>query len=201
MRFDCACKRLLDIGIAGVALVVLAPMLLIICALIKLTSPGPALYAVTWAGQGGRLFRGYKLRTMVAGAAAMEAALQSRNQMKGPAFKIDNDPRITPLGKYLRKYSIDELPQLWSVFKGDMSLVGPRPPREHEYAQFTEFQKRKLDVKPGITCLWQIEGRHRINDYDDWVAWDLKYIESWSLWLDLKILARTFVVVVMGTGQ
>lgn len=201
MRFDYACKRMLDLVVSGSLLAVLAIPLGIVCLVIRATSKGPALYEVTWAGRNGKLFRGYKLRTMVQGAAAMESELSKHNQMKGPAFKMDNDPRITPIGRVLRKYSIDELPQLWSVFKGDMSLVGPRPPRMHEYAQFTEFQKRKLEVKPGITCLWQVEGRHNINDYNDWVAWDLKYIDSWSLWLDLRILARTFVVVVQGTGQ
>jgi len=201
LRFDYACKRVMDIVVAVILLAVLAVPLLVVSAMIKLTSPGPVFYEVVWAGRHGRLFRGYKFRTMVLGAAAMEEALQSRNQMKGPAFKIDDDPRITPIGKVLRKFSIDETPQLWSVLKGDMSLVGPRPPREHEYARFTEFQKRKLSVKPGLTCLWQVQGRHRIRDYDEWVAWDLEYIDHWSLWLDLKILARTLVVVVSGTGQ
>jgi lipopolysaccharide/colanic/teichoic acid biosynthesis glycosyltransferase len=191
----------MDIVISALLLIILALPLLAIGLLIKATSPGPMLFPVNWIGHNGRPFRGYKMRTMIVGAAAMEAALQSRNQMVGPAFKIDNDPRITPVGRVLRKYSIDELPQLWSVLKGDLSLVGPRPPRDHEYARFTEFQKGKLAVKPGLTCLWQVEGRHRINDYDDWVARDLEYIQRWSLWLDIKILARTAVVVLVGTGK
>jgi lipopolysaccharide/colanic/teichoic acid biosynthesis glycosyltransferase len=191
----------MDVVISALLLVILAVPLLVVAALIKVTSPGPLLYPCDWVGKDERRFRGYKLRTMVAGAAAMEEGLQARNQMVGPAFKIDDDPRITPIGHVLRKYSIDELPQLWSVLIGDLSLVGPRPPREHEYARFTEFQKRKLAVKPGMTCLWQVEGRHRINNYDEWVERDLEYIRRWSLWLDIQILARTFLVVVMGTGR
>jgi lipopolysaccharide/colanic/teichoic acid biosynthesis glycosyltransferase len=138
---------------------------------------------------------------MVANAASLEAELREANEMIGPAFKVTNDPRVTPIGRFLRKYSIDELPQLWSVLKGDLSLVGPRPPRTHEYAQFTPFQKGKMAVKPGITCLWQVEGRHKINNYDDWVALDLEYIRRWSLWLDVTILFRTIGVVLRGTGQ
>jgi lipopolysaccharide/colanic/teichoic acid biosynthesis glycosyltransferase len=120
--------------------------------------------------------------------------------MTGPAFKITDDPRVTPIGRFLRKYSIDELPQLWNVLTGDISLVGPRAPREHEFARFTEFQKQKLAVQPGLTCLWQVQGRHRISDYDQWVQLDLDYIRRWSLWLDIAILARTAVVVFSGTG-
>ena len=120
--------------------------------------------------------------------------------MKGPAFKMTNDPRVTPMGRFLRKFSLDELPQLWNVLRGELSLVGPRAPREHEYAKFTEFQKQKLVVQPGITCLWQVEGRHRINDYDRWVELDLDYIRRWSLWLDIQILAKTALVVLRGTG-
>jgi lipopolysaccharide/colanic/teichoic acid biosynthesis glycosyltransferase len=200
LRFEHALKRLMDIAVSAGLLVVLALPLAVIVALVKATSKGPVFYACHWVGQGERPFTGYKFRTMVVGAEAMEAQLQDRNEMKGPAFKLTDDPRVTPLGKVLRKYSLDELPQLWSVLKGDLSLVGPRPPRQHEFAQFTDFQKQKLAVKPGITCLWQVEGRHRINDYDDWVARDLDYIRRWSLWLDIQILAKTAVVVFRGTG-
>lgn len=200
MRFAHAIKRLMDVLVSAGLLVVLAPVLALIAAAVKATSKGPVLYACHWVGQGERPFTGYKFRTMIADAEAMEAALQHRNEMKGPAFKLTDDPRVTPLGRTLRKYSLDELPQLWSVLKGDLSLVGPRPPREHEFARFTAFQKQKLAVKPGITCLWQVEGRHRINDYDDWVERDLDYIRRWSLWLDIQILAKTAVVVFRGTG-
>lgn len=200
MRFAHALKRIMDIAIAAVLLVVLSPLLAAIALAVRFTSPGPVFYACHWVGKDARPFTGFKFRTMIQGAAAMEAELQDRNEMRGPAFKLTDDPRVTTLGRSLRKYSLDELPQLWSVLIGDLSLVGPRPPRAHEYAQFTEFQKGKLAVKPGITCLWQVEGRHRINDYDDWVERDLDYIQRWSLWLDVQILARTAVVVFRGTG-
>ena len=193
-------KRALDVAVAAVLLAGLSPALAAIAAAVKMTSRGPVLYTCHWVGEGGRRFDGYKFRTMVDGAEALEAALQDRNEMQGPAFKLSDDPRVTPVGRWLRKYSLDELPQLWSVLKGDLSLVGPRPPRLHEYARFTEFQRRKLQVKPGITCLWQIGGRPRISDYDQWVACDLEYIRRWSLRLDLEILARTAVVVARGTG-
>ncbi|MFN3837616.1 MAG: sugar transferase [Brevundimonas sp.] len=193
-------KRLMDIGLSAVLMVVLSPLFLAIALLVKITSAGPAFYGVDWVGQGGRRFRGYKFRTMIVGADRQEAELQSRNEMRGPAFKMENDPRITPLGRVLRRYSLDEFPQLWSVLKGDLSLVGPRPPRVHEYVRFTPFQMSKMAVKPGITCLWQVEGRHRINDFDEWVRLDIRYIETWSLWLDIKILFRTAGVVLRGTG-
>jgi lipopolysaccharide/colanic/teichoic acid biosynthesis glycosyltransferase len=191
----------MDLAISGLMLAFISPLILVAALAVKATSPGPAFFPCDWVGQDGRRFRGYKLRSMVANAASLEAELRDANEMIGPAFKVTNDPRVTPIGRFMRKYSIDELPQLWSVLKGDLSLVGPRPPREHEYAQFTPFQKRKMTVKPGITCLWQVEGRHKINNYDDWVALDLEYIRRWSLWLDLTILVRTVGVVLRGTGQ
>ncbi len=200
MNVKRAVKRAMDVVLAGLLLVLLAPAFALIAAMIKTTSPGPVLFPCDWVGQGGRAFRGYKFRSMVTGASELEESLQAQNEMTGPAFKLTNDPRVTPLGRTLRKYSLDELPQLWSVLKGDLSLVGPRPPRDHEYARFTAFQLQKLAVKPGITCLWQVEGRHNISDYDEWVERDLDYIRRWSLWLDIQILARTAVVVVRGTG-
>ena len=200
MKIELALKRAMDASLSALLLIWLAPLLLLIAAAIKATSKGPVLFACHWIGKDGAPFTGYKFRSMVNGAERLEAGLQDRNEMRGPAFKLTDDPRITPLGRFLRKYSLDELPQLWSVLKGDLSLVGPRPPREHEYAQFTEFQKRKLSVKPGITCLWQVEGRHKINDYDQWVERDMDYIRRWSLWMDIEILARTAVVVIRGTG-
>src|SRR5437773_7852858 len=136
-------------------------------------------------GKNGVEFPIYKFRTMIDRAEDMKAQLLEHNEMNGPVFKIRNDPRLTPLGRFLRKYSLDELPQLWSVLKGDMSLVGPRPPLQTEYAQFTEWQKGKLAVTPGMTCLWQVSGRNDIREFDEWVRLDLEYIGRWSLWLDL----------------
>jgi len=178
----------------------LSPLLAAIAAAVRLTSEGPILYPWRVAGQGGRPFTGYKFRTMVPNADALKADLMGRNEMSGPVFKIKGDPRITPIGRILRKFSLDELPQLWSVLKGDMSLVGPRPPLQTEYQHFTERQKSKLAVKPGITCLWQISGRNEIADFDDWVQLDLQYIQHWSLWLDLKILLLTVPAVLRGRG-
>ena len=197
---ELAIKRAMDVAISAGMIVVLSPFLALMALAVRLSSTGPVLYTCHWVGRDGRRFSGWKFRTMVANADAMEIELKDRNEMTGPAFKMTNDPRVTPLGRFLRKFSLDELPQLWNVLKGDISLVGPRAPREHEYAQFTEFQKQKLSVQPGITCLWQVEGRHRISDYDRWVELDLEYIRRWSLWLDVQILAKTALVVVRGTG-
>lgn len=200
MTLELAIKRAMDLAIAVPMLVVLSPLLAAIALGVRLSSKGPVLYTCHWVGQDGRRFSGWKFRTMVENADALEAELAAHNEMTGPAFKMTHDPRVTPLGRLLRKFSLDELPQLWNVVKGDLSLVGPRAPREHEYAQFTEFQKQKLAVQPGITCLWQVEGRHRISDYDRWVELDLDYIRRWSLWLDVQILAKTALVVLRGTG-
>ena len=197
---ELAVKRTMDVAISAVLLVLLSPFLLALALAVRLSSKGPVLYTCHWVGQEGRRFSGWKFRTMIENADALELELKDQNEMTGPAFKMTNDPRVTPLGRLLRKFSLDELPQLLNVLKGDLSLVGPRAPREHEYAQFTEFQKQKLAVQPGITCLWQVEGRHRISDYDRWVELDLDYIRRWSLWLDLQILAKTAVVVLRGTG-
>jgi lipopolysaccharide/colanic/teichoic acid biosynthesis glycosyltransferase len=152
-------------------------------------------------GLKGRPFTGYKFTTMVADADERKRELMGRNEMSGPVFKIKDDPRVTPLGRILRRYSLNELPQLWSVLKGDMSLVGPRPAFRHELERYELWHKRKLCVKPGITCLWQVNGRNHISDFDDWVRLDLEYIDKWSLWLDARILARTVRTVVMGTGS
>lgn len=201
IRFQHVAKRGIDIVAAAIALVLLLPLLTLIALAIKLSMPGPIFYRWRVVGQGGRPFTGYKFRTMVANADALKAQLAAQNEMSGPVFKIKADPRITPLGRVLRKYSLDELPQLWSVLRGDMSLVGPRPPLQTEYARFTDFQKQKLAIKPGITCLWQVAGRNEISDFDEWVRLDLAYIESWSLWLDLKIALQTMLVVFKGTGR
>jgi lipopolysaccharide/colanic/teichoic acid biosynthesis glycosyltransferase len=137
---------------------------------------------------------------MIPNADQMKSDLQVYNIMKGPVFKVKNDLRVTKIGKLLRKFSLDELPQLWSVLKGDMSLVGPRPPLITEIERFESWQRRKLSLRPGITCLWQVEGRSEIIDFNEWVKLDLEYIDNWSLWLDIKILLKTLPAVIRGTG-
>jgi len=193
-------KRYLDIALSCIMLLALSPLFIIIAFLVKITSQGPAFYAWNVIGRGGRPIRSYKFRTMVNHANTMKADLAQKNEMTGPVFKIKDDPRITRIGRILRKYSIDELPQLWSVLKGDMSLVGPRPAGPHEWEKYQPWQRRKLSVTPGMTCLWQVRGRNRISDFDEWVRLDLEYIDHWSLWLDFKILVLTVVAVVHGTG-
>lgn len=196
-----AVKRALDFGAALGGLLVLSPLLAVIAVINKLSSPGPVLYPWRVVGQGGRPFTGYKFRTMVENADSLKNDLLSQNEMQGPVFKMADDPRVTTFGRILRKFSLDELPQLWSVLKGDMSLVGPRPPLQSEYALFTTYQKQKLAVKPGLTCLWQISGRNEIPDLNEWVRLDLEYIQHWSLWLDIKILVLTVPAVLKGTGR
>jgi exopolysaccharide biosynthesis polyprenyl glycosylphosphotransferase len=195
-------KRMLDICISGILLVVVSPLMLLIAIAIKLTTPQlPVFYPWRVVGFKGRRFTGYKFTTMVADADAKKLDLMARNEMTGPVFKIADDPRVTPLGRFLRKYSLNELPQLWSVLKGDMSLVGPRPAGPHELKRYDMWHKRKLSVMPGITCFWQVRGRNRITNFDDWVRMDLEYIENWSLWLDCKLIARTAWVVLAGSGS
>jgi lipopolysaccharide/colanic/teichoic acid biosynthesis glycosyltransferase len=194
-------KRAIDIAVSAALLVLLSPLLLGLAILIKMTSRGPAIYRWQVVGREGRPFTSYKFRTMVVNADQLKCQLAQQNEMTEPVFKMTNDPRITPIGRPLRRYSLDELPQLWSVLVGDMSLVGPRPPMESEFVRFTDFQKLKLAVKPGITCLWQVGGRNRVSDFDQWVRLDLEYIRCWSLSLDLRILLRTAVEVVRGSGK
>jgi lipopolysaccharide/colanic/teichoic acid biosynthesis glycosyltransferase len=193
-------KRIIDIGASMSALIVISPVWALLAALIKLTSHGPVFYRWKVVGLGGRYFTSYKFRTMVPNADLIKAELMDKNEMKGPVFKMAHDPRVTTLGKVLRKFSLDELPQLWSVLKGDMSLVGPRPPLQTEWEQFSDLQRKKLAVKPGLTCLWQVSGRNRIKTLDEWVKLDIEYIESWSLWLDFKILLKTIPTVLTGRG-
>jgi exopolysaccharide biosynthesis polyprenyl glycosylphosphotransferase len=169
--------------------------------LIKLTSPGPILFRQQRSGLNGRPFTIYKFRTMVTDAEQRQHELSSMNEMSGPVFKVTKDPRITPLGKFLRKFSIDELPQLFNIWRGEMSLVGPRPLPVDEVKRFYDLaHRRRLSVKPGLTCLWQISGRNDVKDFKDWVRLDLEYIDNWSIWLDLKILWRTLPVVFTGAG-
>lgn len=196
-----AIKRIVDLVISAVMLVLLSPLFLVTAILIKLTSPhGPVFYPWKVLGRNRRPFVGYKFRTMVPNADELKKELLQKNEMQGPVFKMQNDPRVTPLGKFLRKYSLDELPQLYSVLKGDMSLVGPRPPAKSEADEFQFWQRRKLSVTPGITCLWQVNGRSNIKSFDEWARLDLEYIRNASLWLDLQILAKTVPVVILGRG-
>jgi len=193
-------KRLLDIFISGIALLVFLPFIPIIATAIKLTSSGPVFFAQERIGLGKRRFRVYKFRTMVPEAEKKQAELESLNEVSGPVFKIKKDPRITPGGKILRRLSIDEVPQLFNVLKGDMSLVGPRPLPVRDYNSFSEdWHRRRFSVRPGITCLWQVSGRSSL-PFERWMELDMEYIDKWSLWLDLKILAKTFPSVLRGSG-
>jgi len=194
-------KRIMDVIGSSILLVLLSPLLLALALLVKLSSPGPIFYRWYVMGEGGYPFVGYKFRSMYINADEVKHQLAHLNEMRGPMFKITRDPRITPLGRWIRKYSLDELPQLYSVLKGDMSLVGPRPPLVNEFEMFTSYQKQKMAVKPGLTCLWQVNGRNEISDFDEWVRLDLKYIRNWSLWLDIVILLKTVVVVLAGSGK
>jgi lipopolysaccharide/colanic/teichoic acid biosynthesis glycosyltransferase len=196
-----AVKRLIDVVVSATLLVILLPVLLVVAIAVKLASAGPILYPWRVLGEHGRPFVGYKFRTMVREADALKPQLQHLNERSGPVFKIAKDPRVTPFGRWLRKHSVDELPQLWSVLVGDMSLVGPRPVFASEYQKFELWQMRKLSVKPGLTCLWQLDGRSTITEFSDWARLDLRYIDMWSLWQDIKILVRTPVAVIKGTGH
>jgi exopolysaccharide biosynthesis polyprenyl glycosylphosphotransferase len=194
-----AVKRAIDIGLSATLLVLALPVVLAIALGIRLSSTGAVLFRQTRCGLNGRLFTLYKFRTMFADAEARRAEVAHLNEMDGPVFKARNDPRITRLGRLLRKFSLDELPQLWNVLKGDMSLVGPRPPIPEEVARYERWQRRRLAMKPGLTGLWQVSGRNRV-DFEQWMKLDLAYIDNWSPWLDLKILARTVPVVLSGRG-
>jgi exopolysaccharide biosynthesis polyprenyl glycosylphosphotransferase len=194
-------KQLLDFVGALVLLVVCSPILLGVALAIKLTSPGPVMFRQQRSGLNGSPFSIYKFRTMVTNAEQFKHELAAMNEMSGPVFKVTNDPRVTRIGKWLRKSSLDELPQLFNVVRGEMSLVGPRPLPVDEVKRFNDLaHRRRLSVKPGITCLWQISGRNKIVDFKDWVRLDLQYIDNWSFWLDIVILLRTVPVVVLGTG-
>ena len=193
-------KRLLDVSLALAILVVVSPVMLIATLLIKLTSPGPVFFTQKRVGHGKRRFTIYKFRTMIVDAESNIRLLEHRNEMSGPVFKIKNDPRITRIGKLLRKTSIDELPQLINVLKGDMSLVGPRPLPLRDYEGFRkDWHLRRFSVRPGITCLWQVSGRSSL-PFEKWMELDLQYIDQWSLWLDLQILAKTIPAVLKGAG-
>jgi exopolysaccharide biosynthesis polyprenyl glycosylphosphotransferase len=192
-------KRLLDVVLVSLLLLLALPVVTLVAAAIKLTSGGSVLFRQTRCGLNGRFFTLYKFRTMVEDAEERRRELLHLNEMKGPVFKLRSDPRVTWLGRILRRFSLDELPQFWNVLRGDMSLVGPRPPIPEEVAQYQRWQRRRLAMKPGLTCLWQISGRNNV-DFERWMQLDLEYIDSWSPMLDLKILLKTIPVVLSGKG-
>ena len=194
-------KQMIDYIAAFTMILILSPLLLICALSVKLTSQGPIMFRQKRSGINGRPFTMFKFRSMNTNAEQRKHELEAMNEMSGPVFKVSSDPRITPIGKILRKYSLDELPQLINVLQGSMSLVGPRPLPEDETKRFEDLShRRRLSVKPGLTCLWQISGRNEVKEFSDWVRLDLEYIDNWSLWLDIKILIRTIPVVFKGTG-
>lgn len=191
-------KRATDVALAGAALILLAPLMLIIGFLVRATSPGPAIFRQVRCGLNGRRFVCYKFRSMCNDAEQMRHGLEHLND-KRTAFKIRNDPRLTPVGRLLRKFSIDEWPQLWNVMKGEMSLVGPRPAVPEEVEKYKRWQRRRLRMRPGLTCLWAINGRDNL-DFETWMKLDMQYIDAWSLTLDWKIMVRTIPQVLLGRG-
>ena len=196
-----AIKGVIDRLGALLLLILSLPAFIVAYVGIKLTSPGPVIFRQDRSGKNGRPFTMYKFRSMTTDAEMRKTELEGHNQMSGPVFKVENDPRVIPFGRWLRKTSIDELPQLINVLQGHMSLVGPRPLPLYEVEKFeNSAQRRRLSVKPGLTCLWQISGRNNVTDFDDWVRLDLAYIDNWSIWLDLKILLQTVPTVLFGLG-
>jgi exopolysaccharide biosynthesis polyprenyl glycosylphosphotransferase len=198
-RIQLALKKAIDWTGALIGLILSLPIALSAAVAIKLEDGGPIFFKQTRAGRNGRPFTMLKFRTMIANAEELKSRLMDKNEMSGPVFKMKNDPRITRIGSILRKTSIDELPQFLNVLKGDMSLVGPRPPLPKEVVQYDRWQRRKLAVKPGLTCLWQVNGRNNV-DFEDWMKLDLEYIDNWSLWLDTKILVKTVPAVFRREG-
>jgi lipopolysaccharide/colanic/teichoic acid biosynthesis glycosyltransferase len=178
---------------------VFSPVFLLTAIAVKATSRGPVFFRQTRVGLNGRTFTLFKFRSMYQDAEARRPALEDRNEMTGPVFKIKHDPRITAVGKWIRRFSIDEIPQFWNVLRGDMSLVGPRPPIPEEVKKYERWQRRRLSMKPGITCLWQVSGRNGL-DFESWMRLDLAYIDTWSLRLDVQILLRTVPVVLTARG-
>lgn len=198
VRYEAA-KRVVDILVALAGIVILSPILIVVGALVWLTSPGPMVFRQTRVGRGGRLFTCFKFRTMCADAEDRRELLLPLNEASGPVFKIKNDPRITFIGRTLRRYSLDELPQIFNVLRGEMSIVGPRPPLPVEVLAYNARERERLSVLPGLTCYWQISGRSDI-PFEHWMEMDLLYIETMSFWTDLAIIARTFPAVCSARG-
>lgn len=187
-------KRLMDIIGAGIGIILLSPLMIATAAAIKIDSKGKVIFSQNRVGKYGKIFKMYKFRSMVTNAEALKDKLIEKNEMSGPVFKIKNDPRITKVGKFIRKTSIDELPQLFNVFLGEMSLVGPRPNLPKEVEKFSEYHKNKLLVTPGLTCYWQVMGRNKIG-FDEWIELDIRYIKERNLWIDIKLIIITFFVL------
>jgi len=196
---DLLLKRTFDIVVSFLGLLLLSPLLGLIALAVRIDSPGPVFYVSRRNGKKARLFNFYKFRTMEKDADRKLDQLRHLDETDGPIFKIKKDPRVTRVGRFLRRYSLDELPQLWNVLKGDMSLVGPRPPTPEEVVRYEDWQLKRLEIRPGLTCLWQIRGRSDLS-FREWMKLDLFYIENWTFWLDIKILLRTVIVVLKGEG-
>ncbi|MGH7269773.1 MAG: sugar transferase, partial [Polyangiaceae bacterium] len=194
-----AFKRLMDIAASSSALLVLSPLMIAVSVAIKLTSRGPVLFKQQRAGRHGRPFNMLKFRSMIVNAEELKAKLMAQNEQAGPVFKMARDPRITPVGRFIRKFSIDELPQLINVLRGEMSLVGPRPPIPAEVSKYEAWQRRRLSVRPGLTCVWQVSGRNQIS-FEEWMYLDMQYIDHWSLAHDLELILKTVPVVLTGRG-
>ena len=194
-------KQMMDFAGALVGVILVSPVMIGVAVVIKLTSRGPVFFKQMRSGLNGAPFMIYKFRTMVTNAEQLKHELAAMNEMTGPVFKITGDPRVTPIGKWLRKLSLDELPQLFNILRGEMSVVGPRPLPVDETKRINDAaHRRRLSVKPGLTCLWQVSGRNQISNFSEWVRLDLEYIDNWSIWLDIKIILRTFPAVFLGLG-
>ena len=187
-------KRLIDVIGSLFGIIILSPLMFIVAVAVKIESKGPIYFWQERVGRSGKLFKMYKIRSMVVNAEEVLCDLKDKNEMTGPMFKMKNDPRITKVGKFIRKTSIDELPQLFNILKGNMSLVGPRPNFEREVIKFSVYQRQKLYVKPGLTCYWQVMGRNSI-DFEEWMELDIKYIKERNTWVDIKLIFRTFAVL------
>ncbi|MDU5110358.1 MAG: sugar transferase [Clostridium sp.] len=187
-------KRLIDIFLSLLGIIIVSPIMLIVAILIKLESAGPIIFSQKRVGLNGKEFNMFKFRSMVQNAEELKAKLQKQNEMSGPMFKMKEDPRVTKVGRFIRKTSIDELPQLINILKGEMSLVGPRPSLPKEVAKFEPWMLERLNVKPGLTCYWQVSGRNNI-DFEDWMKLDIKYVKDRNLWLDIKLIFKTFFVL------